>query len=340
MWLLSLLLALQAAPAQSAQPSLRATVRLVIAPTTVTDKRGKLVDGLRSEDFRLLDNGVPQRIHMDVAVPPLSLVVVIQTGAMAEAALPKIRKLGSLVEPLILGDRGEAAVVAFDDRVRVVRDFTSNADRLSTALSRISVSGEGGRMIDAVADAVRLLRGRSEHRRRVILLLSETKDRASETTLDHVIVDAQRHNVTIYPVTFSPFLTKLTTKRDPDAQVPAGPKFEPPRAAILDSLPPGALDSNINLKALFTEIGRLGQENAAEAFAKLTGGGLHTFVRQNALERAIAAIGEELHGQYLISYTPTSVGRDAFHAIDVKVNRPGLQIRTRPGYWEPEAPQP
>jgi VWFA-related protein len=339
MWL-SLLLALQAAPAQSAQPPLRATVRLVIAPTTVTDKSGKLVDGLRAEDFRLLDNGVPQRINMDVSVPPLSLVVVIQTGAMAEAALPKIRKLGSLVEPLILGDRGEAAVVAFDDRIRVVRDFTSNSDRLTTALSRVSVNGEGGRMIDAVAEAVRLLRGRPEYRRRVILLLSETKDRASESTLDQAITDAQRHNVTIYPVTFSPFLTKLTTKREPDSEIPPGPKFEPPRAAVLGNLPPGAMASNINLKALATEIGRLGKENAAEAFAKLTGGELHAFVRQNALERAIADIGEELHGQYLISYTPTSAGREAFHAIEVKVNRPGLQIRTRPAYWEPESTQP
>src|SRR5207237_6732820 len=45
-------------------------VNVVIAPTTVLDKNGNYVNGLTIEDFKLYDNGKPQRITQDVAFEP------------------------------------------------------------------------------------------------------------------------------------------------------------------------------------------------------------------------------------------------------------------------------
>ncbi len=45
-----------------------------------------------------------------------------------EKILPQIRRIGSLFDGLVLGDEGEIAVVAFDHRVQVLTNFTSDPD--------------------------------------------------------------------------------------------------------------------------------------------------------------------------------------------------------------------
>ena len=75
-------------------------------------------------------------------------------------------------------------------------------------------------------------------------------------------------------------------------------------------------------------------DNPSEVYTKFTGGREYSFATQKGLEQAIADIGEELHSQYLLSYTPTNLDEAGFHTINVTVKgRPGLKIRTRPGYY-------
>jgi hypothetical protein len=53
----------------------------------------------------------------------------------------------------------------------------------------------------------------------------------------------------------------------------------------------------------------------------------------------IADIGQELHSQYLISYSPNNTEEGGFHQITVDVLRTGLKVQTRPGYWMAAIPQ-
>jgi hypothetical protein len=62
----------------------RSTVPLVVAPTTVTDSKGRYVDGLTPADLVLYDNNVPQAIHMDWMMYPIDLVVAVQTSSNSE----------------------------------------------------------------------------------------------------------------------------------------------------------------------------------------------------------------------------------------------------------------
>lgn len=294
------------------EPAFRTTVPLVIAPTTVTDRAGRYVDGLSAKDFLLYDNRRPQSLHLDVAFVPISLVVAVQSSAISAPALQKCRKIGSMIEPLIIGERGEAAVLAFDSRLRMVQPFTSDPHVLTKALKQIQPGDSGSRMIDAVAHSVRLLAGRPPNRRRVVLLLSEAKDRSSETKLEDAVSLAQHRNVTIYPVTYSAFFTAFTTRPE------AGP-------------PPS--NGGLNLLAIFIELARLASTNTAEAFSKYTGGRRLSFLKQRSLEQAVSSIGEELHSQYLLSYTPPR-DEPGFHEIEVRIwGRTDLIVRTRPGYW-------
>ena len=51
------------------------------------------------------------------------------------------------------------------------------------------------------------------------------------------------------------------------------------------------------------------------------------------MEQALARIGEELHSQYLLSYNPSNKEEGGYHTIRVAVEKPGLKVRTRTGYW-------
>ncbi len=73
----------------------------------------------------------------------------------------------------------EAAVVFFDSKLNLARDFTNNADLVEADLKTLP-SGDGGAVIlDAVAYSARLLARRPEGRQRVLLLISETPTMAA-----------------------------------------------------------------------------------------------------------------------------------------------------------------
>jgi VWFA-related protein len=166
-------------------------------------------------------------------------------------------------------------------------------------------------MIDAAIQGVRMLAAQPANRRRVLLLIGETRDRSSKAKLQDAVTLAQQENVSIYVLSYSAFLTPFTAK-------------------------PGAIPTSgdFNLLAVFYEIARLATTNAAEAFSKYTGGGHLSFLKQKGLEQAISRIGEELHSQYLLSFISSASPGDQFHSIQVTVkNRPDVVVRTRPGYW-------
>jgi hypothetical protein len=75
------------------------------------------------------------------------------------------------------------------------------------------------------------------------------------------------------------------------------------------------------------------KKTPAEAFTYFTGGKIYSFAAQKGLEAAVTDIGKELNSQYLLSYSPNDKNEAGFHTIKVEINKPRLDIRTRPGYW-------
>ena len=100
-------LVLLIAPAQ--RPSSDTTVSLVVVPATVSGSDGRCVRGLTGADFLLIDNERPRPVRVDEETSPISLVIAIQSSSISAPALAKIRKIGSLVEPLLILQGGEAA---------------------------------------------------------------------------------------------------------------------------------------------------------------------------------------------------------------------------------------
>ncbi len=264
-----------------AQPVFQVPSRLVVAPTSVTDHSGHFINGLTASDFELYDNDVPQQVHEDGDFLPISLAIAVQTNLKKQAA-DRVRDLGPLLGALVVGVGGEAAILTFSDKVEVQQKFTPDLGRLTHALRRVEFAPGPNHVIDAALDAMRLLDQRPEVRRRILLLVSESRDLGSQNTLEDALADVPMSNTLIYWLN-------------------VGHGAEP--------------------------------QDPVPAMTRYTGGGQYAISNERALERAVTQIGEEIHSQYLLTYSPSKTNESGFHRIRVTTKRRGAEVRSRPGYW-------
>ncbi len=323
---------------------IRTGVNVVIAPTTVRDKKGDFVDGLQIQDFTLYDNNKPQRITADVRDEPLSLVIAVQRSSNLTDILPKIQRIGSLLNDLIAGQDGEVAVVSFDHRIQVVQDFTNETQKVSEAMRKMTPGSSNHAVVDVTMEAIRLLQKRPVDRRRVLLLIAEKRDKGSEGRLREALTQAEFANVAIYSLDISGVVAGLTSRAmpQPPPPIPTTAQAMPAGAAVT----PTTVDQNYyngNWVPLFVDIFNgvksVFVDDTLDAFTRFTGGKEYAFVSDKSLEKAVQGLSEEIHSQYLLSYNPTTLNEGGFHEIRVVVNRGGLEVRTRPGYWVAARPE-
>lgn len=312
----------------------------IVAPVLVTDRAGNIIDGLQPSQFHLYDNNKDQNIHVDVAFQPISVVLCLEASSRVDGIMPQLRHLGTLM-PLIVGDHGEAAVMAFDSRLRVMQDFTSDPDKVKAAIDKVNAGNSSSRMIDAVDKAVYMLVKRPADNRKIILLVSETRDQASEGRVREALINAQLSNVIVYTVDISQLAVRLTEKpmapRPDPIDVTARPSVmgnpsTPTSAATAYGVQNQAQFAPL-LMEIYKDTKRIFVDSPSEVFAKGTGGAQFSFVKQRGLEDSIQRISQEIRSQYLITYAPSNKDEPGFHSISVTVDNGRYVAKTRPGYW-------
>ncbi len=322
----------------SARAQFRSTVPLVVAPTTVTDSKGRYIDGLAPEDLILYDNNVPQKTQMDWMTYPIDLVVAVQTSSNSGAVIDKLGGSGILFAQLLAADAGTTAVLSFSDAVTVRQDFTGDPDAVTLALRMLRKDGGGAHMLDALRESLIRLEQRPAGRRRIVLMIAEKRDRGSQAKLPEVMEQVQRLNAAVYWLTYSPFLEPFTVK--PKTAEDLKPEAErikmkkcsgcppPDDTPVPPDLGPGGLIYGIG------ELARLHQPDLSSLLTRTTGGRTEGFLKKNGLEHAIQLVGEEVHRQYILNFEPKGGEPGTFHSLRIVVKgRPELQAKTREGYW-------
>jgi VWFA-related protein len=301
---------------QNNAPLFRAQTPIVFFPLAVYDKDRQPVEALTEADISVLDNGRPKPVHVDLIGSyqmKIALVIVVQTSGISQPALLKLQKTGSLIEGYITGETGQAAMLGVDDDVRVLQPFTSDGREIRNAFRRLKPAGTAleAHTLDGIKEALRLLSERPPEERRLILTISESRDRGSRTPFSEILLAAQQSNASIYTLSYSAYLTPFTTKAS--EYVPA--------------------DSG-GLLLMATELARMAKRNMSEALATASGGRHLSFNTLKGLENDLVDMGKEVHHQYLLSLTPDNDPAPAYHSITVAVKgHPRCVIRTRPGYW-------
>jgi VWFA-related protein len=323
-------------------PVIRTQVSNVLAPTIVLDKDGSYVVGIKPFEFKLYDNDKLQDIKVDEIFAPISLVVAIQADAKVETALPRVQKVGTILQSMVAGDQGEVAIVAFDHRIQKLQDFTTDPDKIQEALKHIKPGSSSSVLTDTVVEATRMLRNRPKDRRKVLLLIAETRDKGSSLRPREALTNLEISNVMVYSVNMSRLVNELTSKPPlprPDPippaarHVPGGGAQTPTTTAQMTGAPGYGIDFAPLVTEIMRSVKAVFVPNPVEIFTRYTGGKEYSFITQRDLERALGDVSREIHNQYLITYNPNNKGEGGFHKIRVEVERRNLDVRTRDGYW-------
>jgi VWFA-related protein len=317
---------------------------LVTTPVTVIDSSGEFIYDLQEDDFRVLDNGVPQQLErFQVEVPQLVAVIVLQSNQNIAPLLDQVRHLAAEFSTLLLGNQGRAAVIFFDDRVRVAQDF-ANGDRLASTFEDLMPRGDKARLNDALMRAIEMLEKQPREQRRVIIALSDGYDAGSETKKDEVVRQSTSAEVTIYGLGFNPVEELL-------AQKPELPRQSPLDTNVTRPMPPGGLPPtptnsenvystpNIPVVPIVVATGEVIRSARAssllEYYAGYTGGVFYSHWSKKALEQQLNSIASEINSQYELAYIPDTTNQTGFHRIEVQVHRPAVKVRARAGYFNP-----
>ena len=311
---------------QQRPPVFRAGTEHVVVPVTVKDARGRLVGGLRPDEFRLLEDGTEQEIT-GVSSDPAALSV----AALIDAGLsrPTAQRLRSTFPSLLeaFSEFDEAAIFSFDTTVRAEAGFTAEKEKHRNALAQMDFGADTTRagepltpaapvlnrwpvgggaasaparqnfknIDDAVLSAVRLLGARDPGRRKIVLLISDglNSPRNKIATAD-LLAGLRKSGVVVYSIGLD------------DAKLSKG-------------------------------------SSVLARYGPASGGEMFTAIKQAAIGPLYARITEQARYQYILTYAPRKppIVAPVFRSIEVRVKRPAMTVIARNGYIpEPRAPQP
>jgi Ca-activated chloride channel family protein len=313
-------------------PQFRSGVTEVIVPVTVTDDKGRFVSNLTTKDFRLLDEGKPQRITFfshNERQPVVIGFLIDQSNSTRIHWKTYQDAILELVWNLLPGDKKYTGyLIQYANDASLLVNTTWDSDKLADKIRKMKPGG-GSSLFDAVYMACMnrdLVKGEPYEPRRVMVIVGDGHDNASKHTFDEVLELAQRNLVTIYAVSTMAFgfsnedqdvLEKLTTKTGGHVEYP--------------------------LNGLYKNVsGYLSNPSDEGNYALTVGTGGYAAEISNGIIKAVGGIGGEITTQYVLRYTP-DVDVDAKQRVyrKIAVDIPGLpnvKIRAREGYYPEPVP--
>lgn len=269
------------------------------------DRRNKFVTDLTQNDFQVFEDGKEQRItyFSRQANLPLRIGMLLDTSNSIRERLHFEQDAAiDFLYNVIRRGQDQAFLMTFDNEPEVIQDYTGDVSDLSEVIQKQNAGG-GTALNDAIYLASERLMdapvppGPNADIRRVLVVISDGDDNLSDHALSDAVEMADRSGVSIYTISSNNDWVEVDTDNPQKLQYSEGDKI---------------------LKQLADE----------------TGGRAFYPFRVDDLAQSFLDIGNELRSQYLIGYTPPYKEADGqFHKVDLRVDRKGLTVRSRKGYY-------
>ncbi len=182
------------------------TVRLPISAKR--DK--KFVPGLTLGNFEVYEDGIRQKIENFIAPSqlPLNIGLLIDTSNSVKLKLPFEKDAGEdfIATVTTYRRKDKILLASFDSTVELHQDFTDNQELLIRALRKLKADGYT-KLYDGIYRVIeeKMANLQDKEARRIIVILSDGNDTASEHTLRDAIEMAQRYDVTIFSISTKNF---------------------------------------------------------------------------------------------------------------------------------------
>lgn len=174
-------------------------VHMVELFLTVVDRRGNVVSDLAADAFRVVEDGVEQRVRrFELARDLASYSVVLldlSTSMLEELADAERTALGFFEH--VLSEKDRSAVMTFADEPQLAVPFTHDIEVLRGGLAEIVAEGETA-LWDGIVHALHYLGGLEG--RRAMVVITDGEDSISGFSFDEALEYAARSQVAIYPI--------------------------------------------------------------------------------------------------------------------------------------------
>jgi Ca-activated chloride channel family protein len=293
----------------------------VLLPVTVRDQSGKLVTGLKREDFRIFEDGREQPLtDLELRQVPVDVVLMVDASSSVAGNLEDFRRaVEEFADQLSPEDR--ISLVKFDDRVELLQDWTRSRVQLRRSLRRIS-PGVFTRFYDALMLAAREQFGDGQRRHAIVVLTDGIDSRRGYASLEMAMSALLQSGAGVYAISNTQ-IEREKKRSELDTLLASGSA-----AVQFNQLRIGDLREGLRVLDA--------SEKGLERLAEVTGGRIfkpESFANLNSVYREVA---EDLRSQYSIYYSPQDKARDGrFRRVRVEVRNPQLRAKTRMGYFAP-----
>ncbi len=284
----------------------RISTTLVTVPVSVMDRQGRFIPNLSKEQFHIYEDGIEQKIaYFDSAEKPFTVALMLDTSDSTRFKLKDIQDAAlEFVEQLRPDDR--VIVAAFDKKIAMLAEATSDRRVLTTAIRRVNTGGSTGlyNAIDMIINQ-RLNRIRG---RKAIVLFTDGVDTASQgATFEGTLRMGQELDALVYPIQYD----------------------------TLEDLRKQAMEMNaqmVTAKGETLTVAYARAERYLRQLADKSGGRFYYAGSLKRLREVFTSIAQELREQYSLGYYPKSEGQGDERRIKVKVALPRAVIKARRGY--------
>lgn len=322
----------QVAPSDAAKPqddiqTFRSQAQEVILQVTVKDEKGRFISNLVANDFRVLDEGRPQRItsfnHSEKQ--PVVIGFLVDQSSNMRIHWDKFREaIRELVWNLLPGDpKYSGYLIQYSTKAELLVNTTTDSDKIAERVAKMKPS-VGSALADAIYIACtdrKLVKGEPYEPRRIIIIIGDGHDTSQNKSMAEVLELAKRNLVTIYAISTMNF------------------GFENSEQDVLEKL---ALETGGHveypLNNLYKDVsGYLSHPSDDGNYALTVGTGGYASEISSHIVQAIAGISGEITTAYIIRYVPDidpeAKPRD-FRRIKVDIpTLPGIKPMTRDGYY-------
>ncbi len=291
--------------------SLKVNVPLVNVDVLVTTKDGQFIPGLKQDNFRVSEDGVPQKVSkFSVSEAPVTAVLLVEFASTSWPFLvDALNASYAFADSLKKGDW--VAVSYYDMQPHILTDFTQDKRAVFGALNQLRIPGFAEtNEFDALYDTLDRL-DRVEGKKYVILISSGV-DTFSKLTYDKILKKVKdTKDVTIFPMSIGWMLREYCQTHG------------------CGGMSHGMASMGIH------EIDYLQADNEMKTFAAITGGRAYYPRFEAEFGEDFRDIGDDIRHQYTLAYSPTNTKLDGtYRKLKVQVVAPDggpLKVKDQKG---------
>lgn len=278
--------------------SLKVNVPLVNVDVLVTTKDGQFVPGLKKDNFKIFEDGVPQQVtNFNVTQAPITAVLLVEFASTSYSFLVDALQASYAFANSLKKDDW-VAVSYYDMQPHILVDFTQDKKAVYGALNQLRIPGFAEtNVFDALYDTLDRL-DRVEGKKYIILVTTGV-DTFSKLTYDKILKKVKdTPDVTIFPMSIG-FMLREYCETHPGSYYC--------RSAHGMGIPVGHMDY-------------LQGDNEMRTFASMTGGRAYFPRFQAEYGEDFQEIGNDIRNQYSLSYHPTNTKLDGtYRKVKVQV---------------------